>query len=159
MNFTLDDVKKLYDNYDIKKIKGKDAIVNRFNHQQIFDSKLVSNVEFAHSWFLARQVNQSDTLRNEIVAEEEYQRAFDKQAKLIYDYIMFLSVKEMRSNGLFIQSGILAQKVQEKLHFKHVSSTVLGLFATFESELSFKKWIIYETFNKNKAYENAQINR
>ncbi len=158
MDYTLNSVKYLYDNYSIKKSeRGEYIIVNRSNGQFVFGSDLEPNVKFAHTWFLARQEGRSRTTPVTGITEEEYSRAFDEQANELYDYIMATSIQAVEA-GSFLKSEALAKDVSEALPLPYVKETAIGLYENENRRLSFKQWVRKATLEKRNS-QQTRISR
>lgn len=122
MPYTLDTVKYLFDKYNIKRnIAGQIFVVERANNKPVVmasddinQKHLVDWVEFAHTWYLARQNNRSSSSLDAGITKEKYQKAFDAQAKSIYDHLMTVLIKSVQESGSFLSREDLAKKIQKE---------------------------------------------
>ncbi len=88
MGYQFEDVKSLFDRYNIIKQNGEYAVVDRKTGIPYIDPQLVARVKFAHTWFLATEYGRSRMTIEKVITKQDYEYAFNEGAKDTHDAIM-----------------------------------------------------------------------
>lgn len=146
MDFKFQEVKNLFDKYSLKVIDGKWAVTDRKTSIPCFDEQFIAEVKFAHTWVKATEYNRSrTTTERQIVTPDDYQYAFNENAKAVYDSIMAYSQQVMQAAGTLYRPEVLKQEVEGAVKYKYAGSIVDGIYQEERYAKSFEDWVRYST--------------
>jgi len=141
--YSFAEVKKLYDEYSIKKDKdGNLLVVERGSGAICTDQDPIDKVKFAHTWVQATRYGRPKNFPNqEKITQEDYSYAFDTEAKEIYDFIMeSVSQTMLASRSLLRKEPLMADVLKADLR-AHAEDTVSGLYSNERFLAAFNKWV------------------
>lgn len=146
MTYSFEKMKALFDQYHIQKLEnGKYIIVDRktkavWNEND--DPVLVDGVKFGYTWFNATEYGRSRTNPDaRIVTADDYEYAFNEDAKKLYDKIMEIVSPVMQSTGHLLRCEPLIQEIKQVKGLRTGSElTVQGLYQNDRFIQSFFNW-------------------
>lgn len=159
MDYSFEEVKKLFDNFNIQKNKNGEYIVVNRATKIYYDAKdFVDKVKFAHTWFQATRNGRSrTTLDLSVTTEDDYLYAFDHEAKEVYDYIMAVVSQTMQASGHLLRCEALVNEIKQAEGLRaHAYETAEGLYKNERFVQAFDTWV--RKANNIPTYEEIQNN-
>lgn len=161
MNYSFEQVKALFDQYHIQKLNGgKYAIVDRTTGavwNENGDPNLVDNVKFSYTWLNATEYGRARTNPDSrVVTDDDYQYAFNLEAKKVYDAIMRIISPTMQATGHLLQCEPLVQEIKQLHGLRaHSELTVQGLYQNDRFIQAFFTWA--RKANNIPVYSNPNV--
>lgn len=149
MNFTLSELKELYEKYSIIKKGKNEVVISKYDSENVYisDIKLVTSVKFAYAWVYA---NSSNFTKNFLNVTDDMNFAFTEDSEYLYDVIMEISKEFMEVTGDMIKCEALINFVLEDEDISgYVVDIIKYLYSTEEIYKSFEDWIIYLVKSSN----------
>ncbi len=144
MNFTLDEVKNLFDTYTIKKKEnGKFYVSERNNNTCYGEETIVDYVKFAYTWIRACQYNRKrPTFDLSVITDDDYYNAFNNHTEKLYEALMEISRKYLKEHQNMISQDELKEKLSY-LNYIHTNDIINGLYSNERFLKVFEKWVKY----------------
>lgn len=159
MNYSLEDVKKLFDQFNLQKTDDGTYIAAKIGTNIFYDNpEFVEKVKFAHAWFAATRYERS--LENpdaSQITESDYNYAFGPQVQEVYEYIMAQVSNTMQAAGVLMREETLEKEIVEAMSYKYAASIVKGLYSKEHFKESFANWV--RMANNFPILENSSIHR
>ena len=143
MDYTFEDVKELFDKYNIKKENNKFYVTERESNTLFGDEQLVDWVKFSYTWIRACQYNRKRiTFDLSIITDDDYYNAFNKHTEIVYNSIMKYSQEYFQAKNTMIAEDELIDKVKEdNINYKHTFDIISGLYSNERFFKVFEKWV------------------
>ncbi len=159
MNYSLEDVKNLFAQYNLQRAEDGTYIATKIGANNAYDAQeFVEKVKFAHAWFAATRYERTlESPGGKQITETDYNYAFGPQAKEVYDNIMAQVSNTMQAAGVLMREETLEREIMEAVNYKYASSIVKGLYAKEHFKDSFENWV--RMANNFPLKENPSIHR
>ena len=150
MNFTFNELKTLFNNYNLKKdIYGQYYILNRNTGIPYNDGLVIDYVKFSYDWIhitrYSRNLKRIDSI---IIEESDYNYAFSDELKVVYDNIMNYSRQSLESTGEMISKENLIECLKQNGINKEELLNIIEIIYTQEDFYQFYEiWLRYSTNN------------
>ena len=143
MNYSLEDIKKLFTEFNLQKADDGTYLAMKIGTNIPYEAKeFVEKVKFAHTWFAATRYERAlENPNANQVTELDYSYAFGPQAQEVYDCIMAQVSNTMQAAGVLMREETLAKEVMEAINYKYASSIVKGLYSKEHFKESFENWV------------------
>lgn len=144
MNFSLNQLKELYEKYSIMEVGQKQVVILKNDIEKVYISeiKLVTSVKFAYAWVYANSKNISKNFLE--VNNKNYEYAFDEDSEYLYDTIMEISKEYMETTGDMINLEALINFTLEDEDISEACiKAIQNLYSSDEIYQTFENWVIY----------------
>ncbi len=143
MDYTFEDVKELFDKYNIKKENDKFYVTERESNTSFGDEQLIDWVKFSYTWIRVCQYNRKRvTFDLSVITTDDYYNAFNKHTELVYNSIMKHSQEHLQEKNTMIGEEELVNKVKEdNISYKHTFDIINGLYSNERFFKVFEKWV------------------
>ena len=144
MRYTFEEVKNLFDNYNIKKQEnGNFYVTDRDTNTSYTDDKLVDYVKFAYTWIRACQYNRKRaTFDLSVITFDDYYNAFNNHTEKLYEALMEICRNYLKENRTMIEEEQLIEKL-EYLNYIHTNDIIKGLYSNERFFKIFEDWVKY----------------
>ena len=159
MNYSLEDIKKLFDQFNLQKADDGIYIAAKIGTNIFYDDpEFVEKVKFAHTWFAATRFERPlESPDGKQITENDYKYAFGPQAKEVYDNIMAQVSNTMQAAGVLMREETLEKEIVAAINYKYASSIVKGLYSKEHFKASLENWV--RMANNFPIKENPSIQR
>jgi len=143
MNFSLKNLKNLYEKYAISKIYEDEIIVtkNGFEKTEFEDKNFIDYIKFSYAWVCANTYNYLKKFED-IGKIENYEMAFDEDSEYLYDLIMEYSQEILEVTGEMIEKEYLINYMLEDNDTdKDIVKIIEILYSNDIFYDSFENWI------------------
>jgi len=147
MDFTFDELKNLFYTFNLKQdIYGQYFIVNRQTGIPYNDGLVVDYVKFAHTWVYATTHNRSLKKDSNIMTQEDYDYAFNEEAREVYNLIMNYSNQVLKHTGRMIGKERLIEYIRQNgIPVNYLKSIVDAIYSQENFYNSYEIWVRYST--------------
>ena len=148
MEFTLEEVKKLFDTYNIKKQSdGKFYVSERGSNTLYGEEKIVDYVKFAYTWIRACQYNRKrPTFDLSVITDDDYYNAFNNHTEKLYEALMEISRNYLKEHQTMIDKEELCKQLSY-LDYAHTNDIINGLYSNERFIKILEKWVNYSLEN------------
>ncbi len=143
MNYSLEDVKNLFEKYNLQKDDTGAYIAVKRGSNIFYDApEFLEKVKFAHTWFAATRYARSlESPNANQITPSDYNYAFGSNANEVYDYIMLQVSNTMQAAGVLMREETLEKEVIDAINYKYASSIVKGLYSKDHFKNAFLNWV------------------
>ncbi len=152
-DFSLNSIKGIYDNYNIKYNALGQCILEK-DGSLCSDELMVAKAKFAQTWIMATSYNRHRNNNDSTITNDDYYYAFNEDTENVYNVIMD-TVLQQNLDIYSIKTKNILKSSLINLNYKYSSSIVDGLYSSYESinnfNTCFSNYQKYTSLKKNSV--------